>query len=507
MNVDNNTGTPLLQQTLTFDNHTLLLTIHFVDGHKETCDDVASLVSTEASKIPDTEEAISLIDEAEVEVEINGECEVEYEEEREPEVPLEVTAEASEDEKEEETVVDVVYEAEETPSIEANVVDRESSGTALRSRNISDVDDAVNPLLIGEVPEFDTNVDDENISLVSSEEVLQTVGELSSLHPDDPRTILTWKSSGLGNDAGRRKIFDRFLQLVETTKPDIVVIQNVQLCESEMTGLAPRLHRNGYNRGSNISHEQKMKDAKLIEELSRNPFKHYYSVKSLASWKNGGQLIYIKKRFEYITVRYSLNMRISPKYHQQEGRTIMLQFKSYYLLCLMSPMDGWVVSDVKTRMKWDSEVGRMIHEFKDTKAVIICGNLNCAPQDIDLSDPERLKRETSPVLHETENIGYPGSRQSDRDGLRWLMSAGRLKDVFRVKHPYNGNDSQKDNLQYTSLAYLGDKTRCAVRTNLTLMSSYFLGNVSRCDIVGKTSDLTPSGWRHLPQMLVMKVKH
>ncbi|KAK1932620.1 hypothetical protein X943_000028 [Babesia divergens] len=167
----------------------------------------------------------------------------------------------------------------------------------------------------------------------------------------------------------------------------------------------------------------------------------------------------------------------------------------------MSPSDGWTAVNVKQRRQWDRELAHLLHDSKDTKAVILCGNLNCAPEDIDLSDPEKLKLEKSPAMHESGHSGYPGCRQSDREGLKWIMQAGRLTDAFRFTHPYSGNDQDSGNLQYTSLAYLGDKTRCAVRTNLTvcyhpcmlilsqLVSKYFMKNVVRCDIMGRSTDL------------------
>lgn len=90
----------------------------------------------------------------------------------------------------------------------------------------------------------------------------------------------------------------------------------------------------GDGRSVQISYEQQMRDGKLLLDLSRGPFKSYHKIQSLACWKIGGQIVYIKKRFKCIKERYNLNMKISSKYHHPEGRSIMLQFRSYYLLCL-----------------------------------------------------------------------------------------------------------------------------------------------------------------------------
>ncbi|KAF5153074.1 DNA-(apurinic or apyrimidinic site) lyase [Theileria parva strain Muguga] len=205
-------------------------------------------------------------------------------------------------------------------------------------------------------------------------------------------------------------------------------------------------------------------------------------------------------------MRYNLNIKANAKYHHPEGRCIILQFNSYYLISLLSPVQGWINRSVRIRSRWDRELATFLNNSKSEKATIITGCLNCAPQDIDLSDPERLKQEKSIVLHKQEEIGFPGSRDVDREGFKWLLDAGNMTDVFRVKHPYDGTAKTEKNIKFTTLAFLSDKTRCAVRTNLVLMSKNFLRNVKFCEIIGNVNDLNPSGWRHLPQLLKLEKK-
>ncbi|ORM42370.1 DNA-(apurinic or apyrimidinic site) lyase [Babesia sp. Xinjiang] len=352
-----------------------------------------------------------------------------------------------------------------------------------------DAADQVNPLLVDDDVEPEGVESQEMMSEVSGEEFQPREGYIDVLDKDDPRTILTWNSSGLQEIIHRRIVWDGFVELVKALKPDIVVIQNVKLVESPITGHCPKIQEKGDGRAVKLPYEQQLQDGRLIEDLKRGLFKRYRLVHSLACWRIGGQLVFVKNKFHCITERFCLNTRLNPKYHHPEGRSILLQFKSFNLLCVMSPANGWDTASVKQRQLWHRDLAHLLYDLKDTKAVILCGNLNCAPEDIDLSDAGKLKLENSPVLHRSDNTGYPGCRPADREGLRWIMLAGRLVDVFRRFHPYRDANPDEKNLKYTSLVYLGDKTRCAVRTNLTLMTHYFLKNVAQCDIIGTTSDL------------------
>lgn len=57
-----------------------------------------------------------------------------------------------------------------------------------------------------------------------------------------------------------------------------------------------------------------------------------------------------------------------------------------------------------------------------------------------------------------------------------------MTDVFRVKHPYDGTAKTEKNIKFTTLgmenwvnnflAFLSDKTRCAVRTNLVVCPNH-----------------------------------
>ncbi|GFE53032.1 exonuclease III APE [Babesia ovis] len=376
-----------------------------------------------------------------------------------------------------------------------------------------DAADGMNPLLADDYAESETVEHPDLISEASFEEFQPRAGSIDALDPDDPKTILTWNSSGLKEVRNRKVVWQRFVSLITALKPDIIVLQNVKLCESPVIGKCPKIMERGDGRAVQLPYEQQLQDGQIVDDLKRDIFKRYHLVHSLACWRIGGQLIFVKKRFSWITERYSLNSKVHPKYHHPEGRSILLQFKSYNLLCVMSPVNGWNKTNVKQHRMWYRDLAHLLFDlkgtiisshdstFSDTKAVVMCGNLNCAPEDIDLSDADKLKLENSPVLHASDNTGYPGCRAADREGLRWIMLAGRLVDTFRRLHPYKDPDKDSKNLKYTSLGilnnrlnahpvvYLGDKTRCAVRTNLTLISNYFLKNVAQCDIIGSSSDL------------------
>ncbi|CDR97197.1 hypothetical protein BBBOND_0311000 [Babesia bigemina] len=169
--------------------------------------------------------------------------------------------------------------------------------------------DKINPLLAENDEDLDTATVSDATSEVSVEEFLPSGDRIDKLHPDDPRTIMTWNVSGLGEIVHRKNVWSRFTQLVEGLKPDIVVLQNVKLCESPMIGRAhvtvhhtnpgfcPKVVEKGDGRATNISYDQQFKDGKLIDEIKKSIFRRYHLVHSLASWRIGGQLIFIKKCF------------------------------------------------------------------------------------------------------------------------------------------------------------------------------------------------------------------
>lgn len=208
-----------------------------------------------------------------------------------------------------------------------------------------------------------------------------------------------------------------------------------------------------------------MRDGKLLLDLSRGVFKNYHRIQSLACWKIGGQIVYIRKRFTVSCVQliamdtqclkemYNLNMKISPKYHhpvrdsvnpivalcfRKGGRSCFSSKATICCACtcILSIFQRKMTQNVpqqrmgsrerKTTASVGSRPSAPALRFKglerltistiimiDAKAVILCGNLNwyatllqnkplhSAPEDIDLSDPEKLKLEKSPAMHES----------------------------------------------------------------------------------------------------------
>ncbi|BAM41595.1 endonuclease [Theileria orientalis strain Shintoku] len=373
-----------------------------------------------------------------------------------------------------------------------------------------------NPLLY-EVDDDGYDLHGGRLSSLSSSEFEANDQGFSTLSDDDPRTILTWNVSGLQNSMSKRAVWEPFVQMLKQHDPDIVILQDVKLCSSKILGTAPRLYMRVFGGYVSSSYDQEVHDADLVIKLQKTIFKKYYCIHSLSAWRVAGQLVFIKNEFKYLKIRFNLSIKTNAKYHHPEGRCIIVQFKSFYLLSLLSPLQGWVNRSVEMRSRWDRELARFLDNSKsnlprsllyhifnsEDKATIISGNLNCAPEDIDLSDPEKLRMEKSVVLHKQDEVGFPGSRDIDRIGYYLITKAGNLTDVYRHKHPYDGSEERKKNIKYTTLGTF-DKTRCFVRTNLVLMSKNFLNNVKRCEIIGRTEDMDPSGWRHLPQLLKLE---
>ncbi|SIO73188.1 DNA-(apurinic or apyrimidinic site) lyase [Babesia microti strain RI] len=355
----------------------------------------------------------------------------------------------------------------------------------------------------------------DSLSSISSNELrLPENGYNEYLSEDDPKKIMVWDISGMHDMNKKSKAWNQFLALVNENNPCILILQNVKLCASKFTGICAKIPSK-YNEGTiPPTYEQELEDGSFIDNLMKTSFKKYKVIHSLASWRVRGQMILLKKSFTPKRIRYNLNIKQNAKYHNHEGRVVIIEFDSFYLMSLITPGNGWITESIKQRKKWDLELTTFLKASKYIKAVIMVGNLNCSPEDIDVSNPAALKLEKTAVLHEEEQHGYPGTREVDRNGFEETLKAGDLWDVYRFMNPVEVEESESDsnalastakNPKYTSIVQTGDKCKCAVRTTLALMSTKFLRNIKSCEILGTMADLKPFGWRHLPVGLTLRV--
>jgi len=107
--------------------------------------------------------------------------------------------------------------------------------------------------------------------------------------------------------------------------------------------------------------------------------------------------------------------------HDHEGRVITLEFGEYYVVNVYVPNSKRELLRLDYRMRWENDFREFICGLDAVKPVIICGDLNCAHQEIDIKNPKSNER----------NAGFTWE---ERGKMTELLNAG-FTDYFRYFNP------------------------------------------------------------------------
>lgn len=108
--------------------------------------------------------------------------------------------------------------------------------------------------------------------------------------------------------------------------------------------------------------------------------------------------------------------------HDQEGRTLTLEFDSFFLVNCYVPNSGSELARLDYRSQWDKDMLKYLKELEKSKPVIYMGDLNVAHQAIDLANPKS---------NYNKSAGYT---QREIDGLSAYLQEGFI-DTFRYLYP------------------------------------------------------------------------
>lgn len=104
--------------------------------------------------------------------------------------------------------------------------------------------------------------------------------------------------------------------------------------------------------------------------------------------------------------------------HDQEGRTITLEYETFFLVNVYVPNSKRDLSRLEYRSKqWDVDFLKYLKTLERKKPVIFCGDLNVAHKEIDLSFPQA-------------NVKNHGFTPEERAGFDRIIEAGFI-DSFR----------------------------------------------------------------------------
>lgn len=132
-----------------------------------------------------------------------------------------------------------------------------------------------------------------------------------------------------------------------------------------------------------------------------------------------GVMVFSKK--EPLSVSYGLEI----DEHDHEGRVITCEYDTFYLVCVYTPnsKDGLLRLDY--RMQWEDAFRAYLQRLKESKSVVVCGDLNVAHQEIDLKNPKTNRR----------NAGFT---DEEREKMTTLLSSGFV-DSYRYLYPDKEN--------------------------------------------------------------------
>lgn len=105
----------------------------------------------------------------------------------------------------------------------------------------------------------------------------------------------------------------------------------------------------------------------------------------------------------------------------REGRIITLDFGQFYLVNCYAPNAAADLSRLEERMRWDTALLHLLKDLDAEKPVILCGDLNAAYNQADLSSGG-------------QGMHVPGYTQEERSGLTTILQSGFV-DAFRHLHP------------------------------------------------------------------------
>lgn len=157
--------------------------------------------------------------------------------------------------------------------------------------------------------------------------------------------------------------------------------------------------------------ETKLSDGQLTLDIQ-----DYYQAFSYAERKGYSGTAVLSK-IEPLSIREGIGI----EEHDKEGRTLTIEYESFFLVCVYVPNSQRELARLEYRRKWNNDFKKYLVKLDKIKPVIITGDFNVAHNEIDLKNPKT----------NTMNAGFT---KEEREDFSSLLSAGFV-DTFRYLHP------------------------------------------------------------------------
>ena len=249
--------------------------------------------------------------------------------------------------------------------------------------------------------------------------------------------IVSWNVNGL-----RAVIKKDFIQSFKKLKPDVFCLQETKLQKNQIPG-----------------------------EIDKLGCECYWSF----AVKKGYSGTSIFSKTSPISVKYG----IGSKEHDDEGRSITLEYEDFYLINSYVPNAQPELKRIDFRTAYEDKLLKYLKKLDKTKPIIYCGDLNVAHEEIDLKNPK-------------QNVGQPGFSDEERSMMSKLLKSG-FSDVYRKLYP--------DGTDYTWWSYRANarENNTGWRIDYFIVSDRFLNNVKDIKIHNEIY-----GSDHCPVELILK---
>ena len=227
------------------------------------------------------------------------------------------------------------------------------------------------------------------------------VTSVISFNVNGIRSILTKEKNGAKH---KDVIVDNSLScLLDNERPDVLCLQEIRCNASLDIGKLLDLDRRGYHLvGQNCSKQKAGYSGTLV--ISKQP--------SLT----------VLQDFPHLSNNHELN---------KEGRVITVEFPKYVLINVYVPNSKPDLSRLAFRVEeWEKNIIKHISNMKamfGDKPIIMCGDMNVAPSELDLHNAKQAK-------------GKHGFTSEERQAFKTLLKECDLVDAYRVMHPTKTND-------------------------------------------------------------------
>ena len=159
-----------------------------------------------------------------------------------------------------------------------------------------------------------------------------------------------------------------------------------------------------------------MQETKLQEGQIDLAFDGYESFWNYADKKGySGTVTYTRRK----PIKHTVGIGVDE--HDHEGRVVTLEMDDFFLVNVYTPNSQNELARLPYRMTWEKAFLDYVKDLDKVKPVIICGDMNVAHKEIDLTNPKT-------------NTSNPGFTPEERDCFTRLLENGFV-DTFRHFNP------------------------------------------------------------------------